>query len=191
MMSTSIKYRPAVLALALLAPSANAASVWQGNGHEYAVVSAEGATWQDARAAARALGAGWDLATVTSAAENEFLIAMLPAVPGDRWHYWLGANDSATEGVFAWVTGEAFTYANWAPGEPNDFDDDDFLAVDFRSGWVWNDAPNDLNSLYPGLVRGFVAERTVSPVPEPTNPMLFAAGLAGLGARFVRRVRST
>lgn len=175
------------LSLALVAPSATAATVWNGNGHEYEVVVAEGATWQSARASAQALGSGWDLATVTSVAENTFFISLLPSAPGARWHFWLGASDSASEGTFAWVTGEEFNFTDWASGEPNNFDNDDFLAIDFRTGWVWNDAPDNLGTLYPGLARGFVAERSVTPVPEPSYVALFAMGLMGVGVRVLRR----
>ena len=57
---------------ALTTPAVQAGVVF--GGHEYDIVTAEGITWTDANAAAAAMGGGWRLATVTSAAEDAFLI---------------------------------------------------------------------------------------------------------------------
>ena len=162
------------IALGVLASPAQASVVFGSS--EYDIINAEGFTWTAARSAALAMGAGWDLATITSAAENAFVIAsLLPASPPERSHYWLGATDLAVEGTFVWVTGEAFTYTNWWGGEPNDVGNEDFLAYDFRSpGWAWNDASDGATI----FVRGYLVERTVA-VPEPASLALLAIGLLG------------
>jgi hypothetical protein len=53
---------------------------------------------------------------------------------------WFGLNDVTTEGVFAWTNGNAVTYTNWAPGEPNDFNGvEDCGVVQAALGYQWND----------------------------------------------------
>ena len=158
--------------------AAQAGVIWGSNGHEYDIITAEGITWTSARATALAMGTGWDLATITSAAENAFAISsLLPTSPASRSHFWLGATDAAVEGTFVWVTGEAFTYTNWWGGEPNNVGNEDFLAYDFRSStWAWNDAPDNLGAVF-GFARGYIVERAVTAVPEPATWLLFGTGL--------------
>ena len=88
-----------------------------GNGHFYEVEFASQISWSDARANALALGAGWDLASVTSQGEQDFIISLLPASPSSRDHYYLGGSDSVAEGTWVWSDGETFTYTNWWDGE--------------------------------------------------------------------------
>jgi len=74
------------------------------------------------------------LAVVTSAAENE-LVCKLAGSGGVL----IDATDSATEGTWRWSTGEAFAYANWNDGEPNNWNGDENCAqIDAASG-NWND----------------------------------------------------
>jgi hypothetical protein len=95
------------------------------NGHCY-FFDATTLAWEAARGACRARGTGWDLASVLSAAESEFIGEQLP------FEAWLGASDSASEGDWIWVAdGRAFwrgsfdgavvdgAYANWNATEPN------------------------------------------------------------------------
>ena len=175
------------LALGLLGAAQAAPVTWAGNGHQYDVIRAEAITWSAANAAASALGSGWHLATITSAGEDAFVASQLTTAWAERSHFWLGATDAAVEGTWAWGTGEAFSYANWAGGEPNNAGNEDYLAYDLRSStWAWNDAPNDLlASGYP-FGRGYVIER--SNVPEPGSLSLL--GLAFLAAGLVRRRRA-
>src|SRR4051812_42420814 len=85
-------------------------------------------TWADARLACRALGSGWDLASIRSAAVNSFVASLLE---GEAW---LGASDQVSEGSWRWVRdGTLFwrgladagssvneAYINWSGSEPND-----------------------------------------------------------------------
>lgn len=82
------------------------------NGHRY-YCSATNLNWMDARDAAAASG-GY-LATIDNAAENAFLQPKIGANVA-----WIGFNDMATEGSFAWVSGDPVTYTNWRSGDPND-----------------------------------------------------------------------
>lgn len=178
--------------LGAAAQAATAGVVWSGNGHEYEVVLAEGITWTDARAAALALGGGWDLATITSAQEDTFVISLLPTNPADRSHFWIGASDAASEGSFVWVSGEPFSYTNWQSGEPNNSGNEDFLAYDYRGvrqSWAWNDAPDNLGQVY-GFARGYVIERAAQgAVPVSGTLPLMGLGLVLAGAAARRRAR--
>ena len=120
------------------------------------MVFAEGITWSAARDAALALGGGWDLATVTSAAEDALVVSLLPTNPLSRSHFYLGATIDPLTGAFTWVSGEPFVYTNWGVGQPSG--GENTLAYDFNGGWRWNDAPDDLGAY--GFSRGYVIERT-------------------------------
>ena len=188
-----------VIAVGLLAGpmAASAAAVqWTtgtgGNGHWYEFVSAPYSTWTDASNAVGALGAGWHLATITSAAEQTFVNALLPAVLADRSHFWLGGSDAANEGTWTWVTGEDFTsYTNWWGGEPNNQNGENYLAMDYRTSGGdtrWNDLYDYLNNDDTNTwVQGYIIERP-APIPLPAAAWLLLSGLAGLG--FIGRRRT-
>jgi hypothetical protein len=84
-------------------------------------------SWSDARTSCRALGQGWDLASIRSAEVDQFLAGLLTT------EAWIGATDAALESTWTWVDdGSAFwtgnspdgtavggAYANWNSTEPN------------------------------------------------------------------------
>ncbi len=146
-------------------------------GSQYRVYSEDGISWLESEAEATGLGSGWRLVSITSAAENDFVVGLLDSLAGNvvRDHYFIGLTDTASEGTYVWTSGEAFGYTNWHGGEPNNIGDEDYVAYDLRSSlWKWNDLPNDS---HPTLQRGFIAER----VPDTASTlMLFGLSLVGI-----------
>ena len=119
------------------------------NGHYYKVVTAS-LNWAAAETAAET--AGGHLATITSAAENSFILGLMS--PGQA--LLIGATDAAVEGTWKWAVGpEAGTafwlgaanggavggnYARWNAGEPNDSGNEDVATIQSSTGG-WNDIP--------------------------------------------------
>ena len=98
-------------------------------------------TWSEARTRCRQRGAGWDLATITDADENELVLALAGS------EAWLGGTDVSAEGEWVWVRdGTPFfsaqapdasaVYAPWNSGEPNDQNDSDCLRVLTTGLWA-------------------------------------------------------
>ncbi len=130
-------------------------------GHFYEYVSGS-FTWEEAKAAASSKtynGLQGYLATITSEAENNFLVSTFLNEPDSisQWVGWLGGSDAETDGIWKWETGpEAGTvfwdngteigYSNFLPGEPNNLlaETEDYLHMwqPVISG-SWNDLPND------------------------------------------------
>lgn len=84
------------------------------NNHSYCV-SPIPLPWHQARDAAKKMG-GY-LATLTDAKENEWVVATF----GEQTEFWIGLDDELEERKWVWASGEKFEYANWAPGEPDNY----------------------------------------------------------------------
>jgi protein disulfide-isomerase len=106
-------------------------------------------TWHEAKMDAE--DRGGHLATVTSPEEWEIICSLFDA-DFRQITTWLGATDEEEEGVWKWVTGEAWTFEAWNPGEPNnDYDGaEDYLHVwrydEFPASQSWNDCAQDHSS---------------------------------------------
>ena len=104
------------------------------NANKYYLLSVASAT----NAASFASGMGMHLATISDAAENEWVRANVANFGGVARKVWLGLNDVTTEGTYAWSTGEPFGYAKWAPGEPNNYNNEDYVEM-YPTIGTWND----------------------------------------------------
>jgi|GEM_PF-1501706 len=138
---------------------------WSGNGHLYqAVATAKPITWTQARQAAEE--AGGYLATITSPGEDNFVFHLID--DDMYWQFttsnigpWIGGfqpeGSAEPAGGWSWVTGEAFSYANWDRGVP---DNQDGSQGCLHFGWTaprngkWNDLEEDGR----GWVRAYVIE---------------------------------
>src|SRR5665213_2445042 len=100
---------------------------WNGNGHWYKAVLTNGLTWDQSDQIAH--NEGGYLATITSAAENDFVFSLInsPSFFGN----WFGGGDGPAiggvqtngaiepAGGWTWETGEPWVYTNWLAGQPD------------------------------------------------------------------------
>jgi hypothetical protein len=96
--------------------------------------------WVDAKAACD--GAGWHLASLTSAEID----AAAETLCGSSDTF-TGGNDRAVEGTFVWDHGEPFVYTNWESGEPSNgagkYQEDCLVIAASRAAKGWDDRPCD------------------------------------------------
>ncbi len=118
-----------------------AAPATQVPDHTYILIQ-KNATWTEAKADAEARG-GY-LATITSAGEWSNIEKQLGNSLLNKG-IWLGGSDAQTEGNWKWLTGEAWSYARWGAGQPNNIDGvQDYLQLWSVSGtaYQWDDQHN-------------------------------------------------
>ncbi|MFW9915814.1 MAG: lectin-like protein, partial [Candidatus Thorarchaeota archaeon] len=115
-------------------------------GHEYKLFT-DAKTWAQAQADCAAQGG--HLVTISDADENEFVRQL---AGGAR--VWIGLTDNeawgASELSFEWITGQSIQptdYANWAPGEPNDWLSNEDYGEMYGNG-RWNDWTSTAYSSY-------------------------------------------
>lgn len=189
-----------ILPFIVLSPTASATLVeWTtasgGNGHFYGgVLFGADIDWVQAKLEAE--NRGGYLATITSAAEGNFIVSSVISDPfwqadirgagfTDLFGPWLGgfqpAGSPEPGGNWQWVTGESFSPTFWAAGEPNNINGEMHLHLYGKAGAkvnTWNDYANG-NPSGGGNIRSFVVEY----VPEPSAAILTAFGILGLAAR--------
>ena len=134
-----------------------------GNDHYYEAVGVPGGvTWSQGSLAAT--NRGGYLATITSAAENDFVFA-LAADRTNLWNTtygpWLGgfqpAGSPEPAGGWAWVTGEPFVFQNWAALQPNNSGGNEDRIQLGGSATIQN-TWNDLAQNATNYARGYVVE---------------------------------
>jgi hypothetical protein len=181
-----------VFVLVMMANAAAGTPVFSaGTGSYYDVVDAK-MTWTTAEASASSMfyqGIQGRLATITSAAENDFIeqnVLIGKVGPGNS--YWLGgfqpAGSAEPAGGFQWITGEAFAYSNWDPGEPSNSNRngefENRIEMYAQESGTWN----DLADIDAGLSEGYVVEfASATSVPEPAYVMLLVIGVGMLTRR--------
>ena len=114
------------------------------NGNQYLLTSSS-LTWTQAQAEAENLGG--NLVSINDADEE----AWLKKTFGKDEGFWIGINDAESEGNFEWVSGDPVTYTNWAPGEPNNYQQNqDYGRINFGATRQWDDAAVDV--LFRGII---------------------------------------
>ncbi len=142
-----------------------------GTGHYYQVVPTSGTmTWDQCRDAAIAMG-GY-LATVSNQSENDFLLSL----PQPGVGTYIGGFESSP-GVWAWVSGEPWSYTSWNSGEPSNVTPEretslemyTSLSVSPRLPGRWN---NIMHNAISTEFASYVVEFSSTP-PPPTGLVAF------------------
>lgn len=129
------------------------------NGHRYVAVT--GTTWTASEAFAVQLGG--HLVSIGDQAENDFVLANFGSLGGVDRRLWIGFNDQAVEGTWAWSDGSPASYTNWNAGEPNNSNGVEDYAEMLGSNGRWN----DLNDAGAGYAHLAIIEFGGSPPPPP------------------------
>jgi hypothetical protein len=115
-------------------------------------------SWDEAMQDAEAKGG--HIATITSESEWHAIKEELGSIPHG---YYLGGTDEKTEGVWEWITGEAWKFTKWAKGEPNNVFRSQYGDEDRLQTWtatadgnrLWNDIYDSKNPWSKGYVLEF------------------------------------
>jgi hypothetical protein len=102
---------------------------------------------------------GYELVTISSPVENDFLESVTDTYPDVQW--WTGLNDLDLFGTWSWDDGSnvAFTKWNAANNEPNNLGGDEH-CMEF--GWYDDGSWNDV---WCGEVQNYICEAEVGPTP--------------------------
>ena len=116
-------------------------------------------SWEEAMKDAESKGG--HIATITSEAEWHAIKNELGSIPRG---YYLGGTDEKKEGVWEWITGEAWKFTKWSKGEPNDYshpiygESEDYLQTwkeTSDSNRNWNDIWGVINPNSKGYILEF------------------------------------
>ena len=138
------------------AKSAIPGAALEYSGHHYMIYN-DSLTWAEAEEKCEDMGG--HLVTITDENEYRFVVNAIEEDGTQKWHYWLGATDTAQEGDWRWVTGEAlregFTKWDLTSNQPNnkkktDPNGENYLEMQTtrpeshpQEYMTWNDICND------------------------------------------------
>ncbi|XP_052803256.1 macrophage mannose receptor 1-like isoform X2 [Mya arenaria] len=96
--------------------------------------------YTSAYAACRALGPGYDIASITSHKELATLVSIFVSAVQDQSGIWIGLNARNHERRYTWQDSARLNFTNWAKGEPN-WSGDTCVEIytDSRKAGRWND----------------------------------------------------
>ena len=131
------------------------------NGHYYKVFN-NGMKWKDAKKTCEDMGG--HLVTITSIIEQE-VVKNLVVDNGTKGYYWMGGI-MISKNNFKWITGEKFSYSNWAGGQPDNAADIENVVTMYKAqggfDGLWNDVyefGNGINQPFYNIENsGFVCE---------------------------------
>ncbi len=111
------------------------------NGHSYTLWRTSPTTnnWYWTEAEQACVLAGGHLVQIEDEAENTWVMTNVLNFDGlTNRRAWLGYTDRDAEGFFVWTNGSTSLYFNWAPGEPNNANNNENYAEMIGTG-MWND----------------------------------------------------
>jgi len=132
-----------VAGLATVTASGCLSSEWTSHNGFCYWKSPSRATWQAAETACENLDLRAHLASVRDLDENAFLKEHMGA-----YNTWIGLNDLAQEGHYVWTDGTSTSFYLWAPGQPNNSDNQDCIDIWDTAVGEWNDAKCEENLPY-------------------------------------------
>ena len=124
-------------------------------------------TWIEAKTKCEQLGG--NLVVIDNDYENKFVGTLIAAA---AWQdSWIGISRNQSDGTWSTATGQALTYANWSPGQPNNQTGQEHYGLMSNRGtqaWRWSDQPNQAQPVHQP---GFVCEwNSQNPIAETTKP---------------------
>lgn len=125
------------------------------SGHTY-LRTAEPLTFFDAEALAQAMGG--ELASITSAEEETFLLDNFGAAEG----YWIGLEFPRER----WASGEDVSFAHWAPGKPSPGVGEPFTLLNWGEPGAWGSTSGDVTTDRYRALLEFPAGMTPGAVPD-------------------------
>jgi hypothetical protein len=158
-------------------------------GHTYYLLGQD--TWTGSEVAAESLGGA--LVTINDATENQWIYDTFSTYGNVNRLLWIGLNDPShanpsEASSFAWVSGQATSYLNFAPYEPSAYTPDEFYVYMYSDGFngvdiprvpgTWNTYRNLSTEFGGGSAWPVTPIFGVAEVPEPS--LLPLASLTGL-----------
>ena len=113
------------------------AGIEEYKGHYYKVFN-DGLTWAQAKQRCEEIGG--HLVAITSQMEQAIITELIIS-QGTKGFYWTGGVKDSKRN-FTWITGEKFSYSNWANGEPNNAGGIENIVTVFKYQGLngfWND----------------------------------------------------